>query len=608
MTVYEGEVAAVEESFCDIFGKMIQHSVEGYNRDRLYLYGKDAIIPSSANNEYLRSFENPKQYGSHVVTDWDCNNIQHGQPTTYNGENWYFGPCTDGSAHGNSGIMNHCFFILAEGKQGTNDLGMSYNVQGIGFSAAATIFTNAFLNYIEPRSTFMDVRNATLSAARNLYGANSNQYTQALNAWSAVGVGTLSPIISGPDNLCFSGKFEIVNLLPDFTVNWSCSNNNFTVSPSANNSAIISAKAYNASGTVIANIKHNGTTVLTLSKAITSCGLNIDGGDGDYEIVNTLTCASRRFSVPLVANATVSWEYPPAFFVKRQGNNYIVLSRGNELAGEYMIKATITDNTINNIIGVCQKDLTVYDLEGITLTQTNRWLCGSVKYGFRVNTHPAWIPLDDLCITWRNHDINSQGEQTSSSSAVIETGGHVEYAFTQVMCFSPVEEELVSSNFSQDTSGSVDPCYTFVPTDEPDWARVSLPTGNYKGTITCTVKSNCGATYSATLNICSPTVCVTSHSATAGDNSAETIFYNATSNPVSSILTLQRNDLPAEISTGDDIEIMLYSQTNQVRSKCVKLSEKTVQIDTAGLPNGLYTLVIVRNGEIMQSETINVKQ
>lgn len=234
MTVYEGEVAAVEEGFCDIFGKIIQYNVEGYNRSNLYLYGQNVIV---SGNEHMRSFENPKQYGQHVVNDWNCNNYAPGQPTTYNGEHWYFGPCNEGSAHGNNTVLTHCFFLLAEGKQGTNDNNEAYNVQGIGFHAAARIFTHAFFNYVEPRSTFMDVRNATIQAAKEQYGEASNEYRQVFNAWAAVGVGINSFII-GPSIVCpgSSATYTVNNLPANATLSWS-QNNNFTFTEASGNIA-----------------------------------------------------------------------------------------------------------------------------------------------------------------------------------------------------------------------------------------------------------------------------------------------------------------------------------------------------------------------------------
>jgi len=51
------------------------------------------------------------------------------------------------------------------------------------------IFYRAFVFMLTPNAHFIDARVATLQAASDLYGANSNERAQLLQAWTAVGIG-----------------------------------------------------------------------------------------------------------------------------------------------------------------------------------------------------------------------------------------------------------------------------------------------------------------------------------------------------------------------------------------------------------------------------------
>lgn len=209
--VYQGESGALNESFSDIFGEMIEDYVEGSND---WLMGDDRADGA------IRSMANPGLYGD---------------PDTYQGTNWRntCGGCSDnGGVHSNSGVMNYWFYLLAVGGSGTNDNGDDFDVSGIGKSAASAIaFRNQTLKLSE-NSDYAAARAGAIEAAEDLYGPCSNAVKQTTNAWYAVGVGDPyceavleSPLKPGGFNIsCNGGSDGAIDLTPlgtaPFTILW----------------------------------------------------------------------------------------------------------------------------------------------------------------------------------------------------------------------------------------------------------------------------------------------------------------------------------------------------------------------------------------------------
>ncbi|MCB0454899.1 MAG: M4 family metallopeptidase [Flavobacteriaceae bacterium] len=167
--VYSYQSGALNESFSDIFGESIEKFASGTND---WLMGDD--IGAGGSGGALRSMSNPNAYGD---------------PDTYQGTYWYSGSGDSGGVHINSGVQNFWFYILTVGKSGTNDLGNSYNVTGIGMDKAAAIAYRNLTVYLNSNSQYSDARNGAIQAARDLYGADSPEEIATTNAWYAVGVG-----------------------------------------------------------------------------------------------------------------------------------------------------------------------------------------------------------------------------------------------------------------------------------------------------------------------------------------------------------------------------------------------------------------------------------
>lgn len=165
--IYSNESGAINEGLSDIWGAMVEYFAEPTKQT--YLIGEEIKLGGGA----IRSMINPKSYS---------------QPDTYKGTNWYLGTGDNGGVHTNSGIMNHWFYILSEGKSGTNDIGNSYVVTGIGKEKSAKIVYRAESVYFTATTNYLQASALTIQAANDLYGVNSLEALTVENAWYAVGV------------------------------------------------------------------------------------------------------------------------------------------------------------------------------------------------------------------------------------------------------------------------------------------------------------------------------------------------------------------------------------------------------------------------------------
>ncbi len=103
--------------------------------------------------------------------------------------------------HYSSGIGNHFFYLAAEGTGAKTIGGRSHNgttcnsdtFTGIGRDKAAAVWYRALSTYMTSTTTYSGARTATLQAAADLYGTNSQERYLVSKAWAAVSVGTALP-------------------------------------------------------------------------------------------------------------------------------------------------------------------------------------------------------------------------------------------------------------------------------------------------------------------------------------------------------------------------------------------------------------------------------
>ncbi len=175
--VYQKESGAMNEALSDIWGTCIEFYAKPATANWLIGDQIDRRVGSIA----LRSMSDPKAKLS---------------PDTYLGTYWKdVISCTPSTTtdqcgvHSNSGVLNHWFYILTMGKTGTNDIGSTYNVTGIGMDKAALITYRMESVYMTANSTYPLARTYGIQAAKDLYGINSPEVIAVTNAFYAVGIG-----------------------------------------------------------------------------------------------------------------------------------------------------------------------------------------------------------------------------------------------------------------------------------------------------------------------------------------------------------------------------------------------------------------------------------
>jgi thermolysin len=173
--INEGESGALEESWCDVFGVMLERYVRGGSTDT-WLFGEQAFTPGIP-GDAIRDMQDP-----HRATDRGTYTSDD-DPDHYSER--YTGEKDDGGVHINAGIANKAFYLLAQG--GSHHLGGS--MTGIGAEQAARIWFTALTSYMTSRTDFVGARNATVLAAAALHGSDSAQEQAVAAAWCLVGVG-----------------------------------------------------------------------------------------------------------------------------------------------------------------------------------------------------------------------------------------------------------------------------------------------------------------------------------------------------------------------------------------------------------------------------------
>lgn len=166
--VYSYESGALNEAMSDIFGAACESwSNSWVINSNTWSLGEDIYTPGTP-GDALRYMDDPAAAG-----DRDY------YPTRYTGS------ADNGGVHTNSGIANLAFVLLVEG--GTHPRGKTtVNVSSIGIQKAIQIFYRANTVYLTSSSNFQAARNATASAAADLYG--QTEVDAVHEAWDAVGV------------------------------------------------------------------------------------------------------------------------------------------------------------------------------------------------------------------------------------------------------------------------------------------------------------------------------------------------------------------------------------------------------------------------------------
>lgn len=153
---YYGQSGAINESYADIFGSMVDRNDWRIGED----ITKTSYSPSGA----LRDMADPHNGGTSLSQPyWQPKSVSE----------MYTGSEDNGGVHTNSGIVNHAFYLYAT---------------AVTKEKAELIFYKALTDYLTMTSTFIDLRIAVIQAATDVYGASSTEVTRAKEAFTSVGI------------------------------------------------------------------------------------------------------------------------------------------------------------------------------------------------------------------------------------------------------------------------------------------------------------------------------------------------------------------------------------------------------------------------------------
>ncbi len=350
--VYSYESGAMNEGFSDIWAASVEYFAD--STKGTWVLGEEIGGP-------IRSLSDPKA---------------HGQPDTYLGTNWYTGSGDNGGVHYNSGVLNHWFYILTVGKNGTNDNNDSYNVSGIGIGKAAAIAYRLESVYLSSNSQYADARTGGIQAAEDLYGVNSPEAIATTNAFYAVGIGSeFVPTceLNAPTNLAATTITD-----NSFTVSWNAVSGAASYDITLGGvTTTVSGTSYSASGLL------SGTTYSVI--VVANCAT---GGSGFSSSINVTTTGAPPLSYCDSASTNINDEY-----IGRVQLGAI----NNASSGQFYSDFTSIST-----------DLIKGDNYTITITPT--WTGTVYNEGYSV-----WIDYN------QDGDFNDSGEQVWSRSATSTT-------------------------------------------------------------------------------------------------------------------------------------------------------------------------------------------
>ncbi|MFJ9806830.1 M4 family metallopeptidase [Streptomyces sp. NPDC101158] len=171
---YSGESGGLNEATSDIFGTAVEFYANNSTDVGDYLIGEKIDI--NGNGTPLRYMDKPSKDGKSA--DYWSKSVGRL------------------NVHYSSGPANHFFFLLSEGSGTKTVNGVTYNsptydgstVTGIGRQKAYKIWYKALSTYMTSSTGYSGARTATLSAAKDLYGAGSAEYNAVAAAWTAINV------------------------------------------------------------------------------------------------------------------------------------------------------------------------------------------------------------------------------------------------------------------------------------------------------------------------------------------------------------------------------------------------------------------------------------
>jgi Zn-dependent metalloprotease len=161
---YQGESGALNESFSDVYGSMVQQYADGQTTEQAnWLIGDKLVLPGFP-GKALRSMKAPG-----TAYDGDPQPDNYADLVTTTEDN--------GGVHINSGIPNRAFYELAA------------RLGGYSWERAGAIwYATARSDQLKPDTNFQQFATLTHSVAQGMYGDTSEEASAVADAWEAVGL------------------------------------------------------------------------------------------------------------------------------------------------------------------------------------------------------------------------------------------------------------------------------------------------------------------------------------------------------------------------------------------------------------------------------------
>lgn len=157
---YRDETGAINESFADIFGILIERE-EGD-----WTMGEDIVVRNYYPSGAMRDISDPHNGGTSI--------FDPGFQPKHVLER-FIGTEDNGGVHSNSGITNYAFYLFA-------------NSNGMDLEKAEQIYYRALTIYLTSTSQFAELRLAVVQATEDLFGADGVEVAAAKAAFDAVGI------------------------------------------------------------------------------------------------------------------------------------------------------------------------------------------------------------------------------------------------------------------------------------------------------------------------------------------------------------------------------------------------------------------------------------
>ncbi len=183
-----GEGGALEESFGDIFGTMVEQAMFGAPD-----WNNGGDLPVAFQHNFFRRLDNPTlsnppQPDTYLTSPFWL------PPTPADSTNDY------GHIHVNDGVQNKWFYLLAQGGNGVNASNVSYSVQGVGLGTAAAIAYRNLFGQVMSSSGYLAAGAGAILAAGELCGDFSQERVSTQAAAAAVNIANpfTTPPVTNP--------------------------------------------------------------------------------------------------------------------------------------------------------------------------------------------------------------------------------------------------------------------------------------------------------------------------------------------------------------------------------------------------------------------------